>query len=88
MRLGCRAERQRQERVQLIDLRRVESAERLGSISVPTLVVAGEANRIVDAEVDRAYAALIPGAHFELLPLTGHLPQLETPGALLEVLRR
>jgi len=62
-------------------------ADRLGSISVPTLVVTGEADRIVDAEVGRAYAGLIPGARFELLPRTGHLPQLETPGALLELLR-
>jgi len=62
-------------------------ADRLGRISVPTLVVAGEADRIVDPEVARAYAARIPGARFVLLPRTGHLPQLETPGALLELLR-
>ncbi|MGI3781104.1 MAG: alpha/beta fold hydrolase [Janthinobacterium lividum] len=62
-------------------------AGRLGQISVPTLVVAGEADRIVDAEVARTYAALIPGARFELLPRTGHLPQIESPAALLELLR-
>jgi pimeloyl-ACP methyl ester carboxylesterase len=62
-------------------------ADRLGRISVPTLVVAGEADRIVDPEVARAYAALIPGARFVLLRRTGHLPQLETPAALLELLR-
>jgi pimeloyl-ACP methyl ester carboxylesterase len=59
---------------------------RLGSITVPTLVVAGEADRIVDPEVARAYAALVAGARFVLLPRTGHLPQLETPEALLELL--
>ncbi len=62
--------------------------DRLGQISVPTLVVAGEADRIVDAEVARAYAALIPGARFVLLPRTGHLPQLETPAALLGLVVR
>lgn len=62
-------------------------AARLGAIAVPTLVVAGEADRIVDVEVAQTYAAMIHGARFALLPRTGHLPQLETPGALLELLR-
>jgi pimeloyl-ACP methyl ester carboxylesterase len=61
-------------------------ADRLGAITVPTLVVAGEADRIVDVEVARAYAALIPDARLVVLPRTGHLPQLETPGALLALL--
>ena len=59
---------------------------RLGRIDVPTLVVVGEADRIVDAEVARTYASAISGARFVLLPRTGHLPQLETPQALLELL--
>jgi pimeloyl-ACP methyl ester carboxylesterase len=63
-------------------------ADRLGAITVATLVVAGEADRIVDVEVARAYAALIPGARLAVLPRTGHLPQLETPSALLELLSR
>ena len=29
----------------------------------------------------RAYAAAIPGAGFQLLKDTGHLPQLETPSS-------
>jgi pimeloyl-ACP methyl ester carboxylesterase len=60
--------------------------DRLARITVPALVVAGEADRIVDAEVAREYAARIPGARFVLLPRTGHLPQLETPAALLGLL--
>jgi pimeloyl-ACP methyl ester carboxylesterase len=63
-------------------------ADRLGAIRVPTLVVAGEADRIVDPEVAQAYAALIPGARFVLLTRTGHLPQLESPEALLELVLR
>jgi pimeloyl-ACP methyl ester carboxylesterase len=63
-------------------------ADRLGGITVPTLVVAGEADRIVDAEVARAYAAAVPGARLEVLPRTGHLPQLETPAALLGLVVR
>ncbi len=56
---------------------------RLAAISVPTLVLWGDADRIIDVEVGRAYAAAIPGARFELLPATGHLPQLETPEQVL-----
>ena len=56
---------------------------RLAAIATPTLVVWGDADRIVDPGYGRAYAAAIPGARFELLPETGHLPQLESPEQLL-----
>lgn len=62
-------------------------AGRLGGATSPALVVWGEADRIGDPEFGRAYAAAIPGATFTLLPGTGHLPQIETPDALLEVVR-
>jgi len=56
---------------------------RLAAIACPALVIWGEDDRIVDPEYGRAYAAAIPGARFELLPGTGHLPQLETPEQLM-----
>lgn len=56
---------------------------RLGAMARPTLVVWGEADRIADPDYGRAYAAAIPGARFELLHGTGHLPQLETPDQLM-----
>jgi pimeloyl-ACP methyl ester carboxylesterase len=59
---------------------------RLAKIAVPVLVISGESDRIVDAEYGRAYAASIPGAKFVVLPGTGHLPQIETPGLLLETI--
>jgi pimeloyl-ACP methyl ester carboxylesterase len=58
-------------------------AERLVSIGVPALVISGESDRIVGPEYGRAYAAAIPNAQFQLLPNTGHLPQIETPEQLL-----
>jgi pimeloyl-ACP methyl ester carboxylesterase len=58
-------------------------AGRLAGITVPTLVVWGEADRICDTDYGRAYAAAIPRAQFRLLPGTGHLPQIETPELLL-----
>jgi pimeloyl-ACP methyl ester carboxylesterase len=60
---------------------------RLGGIQVPTLVIWGEADRIVDPTYGRAFADAIPGARFELLSETGHLPQLESPEKLLAVLQ-
>jgi len=60
---------------------------RLTGIDLPALVLWGEADRIVDADYGRAYAAAIPGARFQLLPRTGHVPQMETPDVLLDALR-
>jgi len=59
---------------------------RLAGISTPTRVAWGEADRIADPGYGRVLAAAIPGATFELLPAAGHLPQLETPGLLDEVI--
>ncbi|MFT3712656.1 MAG: alpha/beta hydrolase [Archangium sp.] len=56
---------------------------RLSAMKVPTHVVWGEADRIVDADYGRAFAAAIPDARFTLLPRCGHLPQLEAPEALI-----
>lgn len=60
---------------------------RLAAVSVPTLVIWGEADRIGDLDYGRAYASAIPGACFEVLSGAGHLPQLETPDALLALVR-
>jgi pimeloyl-ACP methyl ester carboxylesterase len=58
---------------------------RLRDVSVPTLVVWGEDDRIGDPAYGRALAAAIPGAELRVLPRTGHLPQLETPDVLADV---
>jgi pimeloyl-ACP methyl ester carboxylesterase len=61
-------------------------AARLAKLQVPALVVWGESDGIVNVDYGRAYAAAIPGAGFEVLPNTGHVPQLETPEQLLSVI--
>ena len=58
-------------------------AARLADIAVPTLVVWGEADRIVTPAYGKEYAAAIPGAVFHVVPGAGHLPQLENPEAVL-----
>ena len=56
---------------------------RLGQITLPTLVLWGDSDRIADPGYGRAYADAIPGARFRLLTATGHVPQVETPDQLL-----
>ncbi len=53
---------------------------RLHRIGVPTLVLWGDADRIVTPDYGRAYAAAIPGARFALVQGAGHFPHLEKPG--------
>jgi pimeloyl-ACP methyl ester carboxylesterase len=61
--------------------------KRLAGIDVPALVLWGEADRIVDVAYGRTFAEAVPGARFELLDQTGHVPQMETPEKLLNALR-
>ena len=58
-------------------------AGRLKTLEVPTLVLWGESDGIVDLDYGRAYAAAIPLARFQVLPATGHSPQLETPDQVI-----
>ena len=61
-------------------------AARLAGLTVPTLVIWGEADRMVTPAYGQEYAAAIPGADFRLVPDAGHLPQLEAPEAVLALL--
>jgi pimeloyl-ACP methyl ester carboxylesterase len=61
-------------------------AGRLAAVQTPTLVLWGDSDQIVDPGYGRAFAAAIPGARFRLLTNTGHMPQLETPGQLLDAI--
>ena len=56
---------------------------RLHSVRLPVLVVWGESDRVADPEYGRAFAAAIPGARFQLLSGTGHMPMPETPDRTL-----
>jgi pimeloyl-ACP methyl ester carboxylesterase len=59
-------------------------AQRLAAVTTPTLVVWGESDHVADVDYGRAFAAAIPGARFQLMRDSGHLPQIETPGQLLD----
>ncbi|GHE08372.1 alpha/beta fold hydrolase [Streptomyces alanosinicus] len=60
--------------------------ERLAKATHPVLVVWGESDQVVDVDYGRAYAAAFPDARFELLRHSGHMPQIEAPAELLDLI--
>jgi len=55
----------------------------LHRITVPTLVLWGESDRIVRPDYGRTFQHAIPGAQFQLIPASGHYPYLERPDAFV-----
>lgn len=63
----------------------VSEAE-LTQIAVPTLVVRGEADRLVTAAAAQRAADLIPGATLRSIPGAGHVPQEEQPTLFIQAI--
>ena len=59
------------------------SSTRQSTITAPTLVLHGTADRVVDPRNARLLAERIPGARLELLPGRGHLFFWEDPAAFV-----
>lgn len=59
---------------------------RLSGVALPALVLWGESDRIVEPAYGKIYAGAIHWARFEVLPATGHMPQMETPDLVLETI--
>jgi pimeloyl-ACP methyl ester carboxylesterase len=58
----------------------------VGAINVPTIVIAGELDRIDSpALLKEELLSRVPQAVMHVLPSTGHLSMLESPDALLPV---
>jgi len=51
----------------------------LGTIKVPTLILWGEADPLLEPASARKFAAAIPGSKLITFPQVGHLPQIEIP---------
>lgn len=64
------------------------SFDRLGQIRRPTLVICGADDGMVPPENSRQIAARVPGAKLELIPQCGHLPMLEKPREVAELVLR
>ena len=58
---------------------------RLASVRVPVLVVWGDSDRVVTPAYGRAVAAAFPDARLEVIAKCGHMPQIEQPARLLEL---
>lgn len=61
--------------------------ERLGEITAPTLVIAGEADAATPVPHSEELAAAIPGARLEVVADAGHLANVEQPDAVTDLLR-
>lgn len=61
---------------------------RLGELAVPTTVVVGDLDEEIGQQLARRLADTVPGARHVVLRGTAHLPMLDAPGALVDVLRR
>ncbi|MEP9373781.1 3-oxoadipate enol-lactonase [Mesorhizobium sp. KR1-2] len=68
-------------------LRDADYTEAAKSISVPTLCIAGDQDGSTPPEVVRGTAELIAGSRFEIIAHCGHIPCVEQPVALLELIR-
>ena len=53
-------------------------------LSVPTLLVSGQYDQIIPAELGQKAAALNPQVQYSLIPKTGHFPMLEAPHIYME----
>jgi pimeloyl-ACP methyl ester carboxylesterase len=66
---------------------RPDSRGMLASITVPTVVIVGEADQVTPPDLAREMADGIPGARLVVLPQSGHLSTIEQPGRVNEELR-
>lgn len=64
-----------------------ESRKRLRDLRVPTLVITGDADRLVPPRNSHTLAKLIPGARLLVLPGAGHVFPVERPAETVRALR-
>jgi proline iminopeptidase len=56
-------------------------------LTVPTLLVAGEYDKIIPAQMGRQAAAMSEKVEYALIPNTAHFPMLEDPDTYLQRVR-
>ena len=66
--------------------RREDHCPRLAEITVPTVVMVGDADRMTPPAHSRRLAAGIPGARLVTVPNAGHSLNWEASGQLVEVI--
>jgi pimeloyl-ACP methyl ester carboxylesterase len=55
------------------------TAAALQTIKVPTLILHGDSDVLIEPASAKKFAAAIPGAKVIIYPKVGHLPQIEIP---------
>ena len=60
---------------------------RLANVQAPALVIWGESDRVVTPVYGQAFASAFPKSRFEVIAKCGHMPQIEQPAKLLELVR-
>jgi len=70
-----------------IALHNTDFLDLLPAISIPTLVIAGEHDRVVAMEHSRQLAEGIPGARLEVIAGTGHLSNQQKPDEYNAIVR-
>jgi pimeloyl-ACP methyl ester carboxylesterase len=78
----------RQATVDLFQSRRQPQPERIRAIRVPTLIIWGQDDRLIDVENAGHFARDIPGSVAVVIPRSGHVPMEETPDAVAEAILR
>lgn len=58
-----------------------------GDVRCPTAIIWGEDDPWIPLARGQALHGLMPGAEFQTIPGTGHLPQLENPDAVLQLVQ-
>ena len=74
-------------RQQAAILGRPDSRPDLPGLRLPTLVAVGEADALTPPDLAEEIAAGIPGARLHRIPGCGHLPPMEAPEVVTELLR-
>lgn len=68
-------------------LRDSDLSTEVAGITAPTLVVVGSEDQSTPVELVRATASRIPGARFELIEGAGHIPCIDQPETLAQLIR-
>ena len=59
----------------------------LERLTIATLIIWGEDDRVLDYRFAAAYHRLVPGSTLRSIPGTGHLPHVESPGPTARIIR-
>ncbi len=68
-------------------LRDTDFSDVLPTITVPTMLIVGDQDGSTPPELVEAAASFIPGARFEVIEECAHIPSVEQPEALAELLQ-